>query len=70
MNYGTGSMNEPKWNEKSNPLLQCSLREAPCSSSCKVEWKITELCVNISNASKIEVVAALAQQVPSRGNDF
>jgi hypothetical protein len=70
MNYGTGSMNEPKWNEKSNPLLQCSLREAPCSSSCKVEWKITELCVNISNASKIEVVAAVAQQVPSRGNDF
>jgi len=36
----------------------------------KWEWKIAELCVNISNASRIEVVAAVAQQVPSRGNDF
>nr|AKT94832.1 leucine-rich repeat transmembrane protein kinase [Populus tomentosa] len=69
-NYGAGRMNGPKWNEKYNPLLQCSLREAPCSSSCKVERKITELSVNISNVSKIEAVAAVAQQVPSRGNDF
>ncbi|KAF9685744.1 hypothetical protein SADUNF_Sadunf03G0085900 [Salix dunnii] len=70
MNYGTGSMNEPKWDEKSNhPLLYRSLREAFCSSSRKVEWKITVLLgvlsVDISNTSKIEAVLAAAQQVPS-----